>query len=143
MQAIGRFAVMIGWGRQRRAVKFDKLEERLGAHPLARLIGLRIHQNWLVVVLLALMFAMSLIDRLILSVLANPVAQSLRIADSQLGLLMGPSFAVLYALASLPMGQWIDSYNRKRLVVIGVTLWGAMTVASAFAANFTMLLIDS
>jgi MFS family permease len=119
----------------------DKLDDSLEGHPLAKLIGPRIHQNWLVVVLLALMFAMSLIDRLILSVLANPVAQSLRIADCQLGLLMGTSFAVLYALASMPMGQWIDSYNRKRLVVIGVVLWGAMTVASGFAGNFTTLLI--
>jgi MFS family permease len=122
-------------------VKFDKLDDSLPGDRLATPNGLKIHQNWLVVVLLALMFAMSLIDRLILSVLANPVAQSLRIADRQLGLLMGTSFAVLYALASLPAGQWIDSQNRKRLVVIGVALWGVMTVASGFATNFTMLLI--
>jgi MFS family permease len=128
-------------GQKGRGVKLDELDDRLRGDRLATPNRLKIHQNWLVVALLALMFAMSLIDRLILSVLANPVAQSLRIADSQLGLLMGTSFAVLYALASLPMGQWIDSYNRKRLVVIGVALWGAMTVASAFAANFTMLLI--
>jgi MFS family permease len=102
---------------------------------------LRAQQSWPVVVLLATMFAMSLIDRLILSVVANPVAQSLHIADSQLGLLMGTSFAVLYGLASLPMGQWIDAYNRKRLVVVGVGLWSTMTIASGFATNFTVLLL--
>lgn len=119
-------------------VKLDRSET---GHQLAKPARLKSHQNWLVVLLLALMFAMSLTDRLILSVLANPVAQSLRIADSQLGLLMGTSFAVLYGLASLPMGQWIDQYNRKRLVVVGVVLWSTMTIASGFAGTFTLLLI--
>jgi MFS family permease len=122
-------------------VKLDRLNGGFQGHQLAKPTGLKNHQNWLVVFLLALMFAMSLMDRLILSVLANPVAQSLHIADNQLGLLMGTSFAVLYGLASLPMGQWIDSYNRKRLVVIGVVLWSAMTVVSGFAHNFATLLI--
>jgi predicted MFS family arabinose efflux permease len=88
-------------------VKFDKLDDSVPGDRLATLNGLKIPQNWLVVILLALMFAMSFIDRLILSVLANPVAQSLRIADSQLGLLMGTSFAVLYSLASLPLAHGI------------------------------------
>ena len=114
---------------------------RAARPPTPQPTGPKNHQHWVVVSLLALMFAMSLIDRLILSVLANPVAQSLHIADSQLGLLMGTSFAVLYGLASLPMGQLIDSYNRKRLVVVGVVLWSAMTVGSGFAHDFTTLLV--
>ena len=119
----------------------DRRDDSFPGHQVAKALEGENYRSWLLVCLLALMFAMSLIDRLILSVLANPVAQSLHVADSQLGLLMGTSFAVLYGLASLPMGQWIDSYNRKRLVVIGVVLWSAMTVGSGFAHNFTTLLI--
>jgi len=96
---------------------------------------------WLVVLLLSLMFAMSLLDRQILAILANPVAQALHIPDTQLGFLMGTSFAVLYSIVSLPVAHGIDTYNRKRLVVLGVALWSAMTIASAFATGFTMLLL--
>jgi MFS family permease len=118
----------------------DTADSSLQGHHLAKTYGLKAHQNWLVVVLLALMFAMSFIDRLILSVLADPIVRSLHFRDSQLGLLMGTSFAVLYSLASLPLAHGIDSYNRKRLVVFGVVLWSVLTVASGFATNFTMLL---
>lgn len=97
-------------------------------------------QNWLVVALMSMMLAMSLLDRLILSILANPVSLTLNLSDGQLGLLMGTSFAVLYSLAGLPLAHCIDTYNRKRLVVLGVTLWSAMTIVSGFATDFTQLL---
>ncbi len=97
--------------------------------------------KWLVVALLSLMFAMSLLDRMILGILANPVGQALRLADSELGLLMGTGFAVLYSVASLPMAHAIDSANRKRMVIFGVTLWSVMTIVSGFATDFTQLLL--
>lgn len=99
------------------------------------------HQSWLAVALLAAMFAMSYIDRLIMAVLANPVAESLHMSDAQIGLLSGTSFAVLYSLACLPAAQFIDTNNRKRMVLIGVTLWSAMTIASCFAVDMTSLMI--
>jgi MFS family permease len=122
-------------------VGFQEADRSLQGKYVAKVSGLVVHQSWLAVALLALMFAMSFIDRLILSVLADPLVKSLHIRDSKLGLLMGTGFAVLYGLASLPMGQWIDSYNRKRLVALGVVLWSVLTMASGFATNFTMLLI--
>ena len=97
--------------------------------------------SWLAVILLAAMFAMSYIDRLIMAVLANPVAQSLHLSDTQIGLLSGSSFAVLYSLACLPAAQFIDTNNRKQIVLIGVTLWSAMTIASCFAVDLASLMV--
>lgn len=100
------------------------------------------HLAWVTVILLTMMYALSFIDRLILAVLANPIAQSLRLSDAQIGFLAGTSFAVLYSVSSLPSAQLIDTANRKRLVLVGVILWSAMTVASCFAVNLTSLLIS-
>jgi MFS family permease len=96
---------------------------------------------WIMVALLAMLSALSFIDRLILNVLADPVSKSLNMNDSQLGLLMGTGFAALYSLASLPLAHLIDNRNRKRLVIFGVVLWSAMTMLSAFANSFSVLLL--
>ena len=97
--------------------------------------------SWTVVLLLSLMLAMSLLDRQLLAIIATPVAQALHLRDWQLGLLIGTSFAILYSLMSLPVADGIDRYNRKFLIIAGVTLWSAMTIASAFAASFGMLVV--
>ena len=96
---------------------------------------------WTVVILLSFMLAMSLLDRQLLAILASPVAQALHLHDTQLGLLIGTSFAILYSLMSLPVAHGIDRYNRKYLVVGGVTLWSVMTLASAFAKSFAILVV--
>ena len=98
-------------------------------------------RSWTVVLLLSLMLAMSLLDRQLLAIIANPVAQALHLRDSQLGLLIGTSFAILYSVMSLPVAHGIDRYNRKLLVIVGVTLWSATTIASAFANSFGILVI--
>ncbi len=84
---------------------------------------------------------MSLLDRQLLAIIAVPVAQALHLRDAQLGLLIGTSFAILYSLMSLPVAHGIDRYNRKYLIVAGVSLWSAMTLASAFATSFAMLVV--
>ncbi len=96
---------------------------------------------WIIVILLSLMLAMSLLDRQLLAIIASPVAQALHLRDAQVGLLIGTSFAILYSLMSLPMAHGIDRHNRKYLVAGGVALWSAMTLASAFATSFTMLVV--
>ncbi len=98
-------------------------------------------RSWTVVILLSLMRAMSLLDRQLLAIIANPVALALHLRDSQIGLLIGTGFAILYSLMSLPVANGIDRYNRKLLIIAGGTLWSAMTVASAFATSFGMLVV--
>jgi MFS family permease len=97
--------------------------------------------RWAAVVLLTLLFATSFVDRFILSLLADPIARDLGLDDSQLGLLMGAGFSILYSLAGLPLAHWIDTYQRKRLLLGGVTLWSVMTIASGFANGYASLLV--
>lgn len=97
--------------------------------------------RWYIVILLTILYGLSFIDRMILALLAQPVAQSLGLSDLQLGLLMGAGFAVLYSLAGLPIAHFVDRGNRKLIVTLGVLCWSVLTVASAFARDFNHLLV--
>lgn len=71
----------------------------------------------------------------------DPVKTEFGATDAEMGLLIGGAFALVYSILGLPMGYLADRINRKWLIVAGVLLWGGMTVLSAYAASFAMLLI--
>lgn len=95
----------------------------------------------LTVGILALLYAISLIDRSILALLAQPVSKALDLDDRQMALLLGVGFALFYATGGLILGHLIDTRNRRIVVTAGVVLWSLSTVLSGFASSFWMLLI--
>lgn len=96
---------------------------------------------WYLVALLTLLYALSFTDRLILALMAQPVASALKLSDGQLALLLGAGFAVVYAISGIPIADRIDRGNRIGIVAAGVAIWGTMTAASAFAGGFWSLLV--
>ncbi|WP_462402394.1 MFS transporter [Pseudomonas sp. Marseille-QA0332] len=97
--------------------------------------------RWYAVGCLIIFYAISMVDRFILSAVAQPVSQSLGLTNTQIGLLLGAGFAILYSVAGIPVAYLIDRGNRTRIILIGVSLWSLMTAASAFTADFSTLLI--
>src|SRR4051812_3597256 len=67
---------------------------------------------WLLAVLFACAPA-SYPDRIILSILVDPLRAELHLNDSSIGLLQGLAFPLVYVLASLPLGRAADLFNRK------------------------------
>lgn len=102
--------------------------------------GRQTRRAWYIVILLTLLYGLSFTDRLILALVAQPVASALTLSDGQLALLLGAGFAVVYALGGVPIADRIDRGNRMVIIAAGVALWSIMTIASAFATNFWMLL---
>ncbi|MFJ4453149.1 MFS transporter [Pseudomonas sp. NPDC089392] len=97
--------------------------------------------RWYAVGCLIIFYAISMVDRFILSAVAQPVSQSLGLTNTQMGLLLGAGFAILYSVAGIPVAYLIDRGNRTRIILIGVSLWSLMTAASAFTTDFSTLLI--
>ncbi|WP_409019389.1 MFS transporter [Brevundimonas vesicularis] len=95
---------------------------------------------WYIVILLTILYGLSFTDRLILALVAQPVASALSLSDGQLALLLGAGFAVVYAIGGVPIADRIDRGNRMVIIAVGVALWSLMTALSAFATNFWMLL---
>lgn len=96
---------------------------------------------WYVVAVLHIAALLSYIDRLILSLLIEPVRTDLQISDTQIALVTGTAFAVFYGVMVLPMGRWADSGNRTRIIAIGILAWSLLTAACGLARNFWQLFL--
>lgn len=91
--------------------------------------------SWYVLCVLVAVYILNFIDRQILSILATDIKADLGLTDSDLGFLGGAAFAVFYALFGIPLGRLADSWNRKKLLSIGLALWSTMTALSGFAQS--------
>jgi MFS family permease len=95
--------------------------------------------SWYVVMVLMLCYALSFIDRQVLSLLVEPIKQDLVLTDTQFSLLQGLAFALFYTFVGLFMGKLADTKNRRWIIVIGITAWSLMTACCGLARNFFQL----
>lgn len=96
---------------------------------------------WYIVTLLCLIAVLSYLDRYIIALLADPIMADMGIGATEIGLLIGLGFGLLYALAGVPVAYLIDRGTRVRIVGIGVIVWSLSTIASGFAPDFGILLL--
>lgn len=94
---------------------------------------------WFVLGLLTLIYICSFVDRQIIAVLGTNIRQALGLSNTQIGLLYGPAFSLIYAVCGLFMGRMADQFSRKRIILTGLTIWSLMTLASGFASSFVFL----
>ena len=80
-------------------------------------------------------------DRQILILLVEPIKTDLQITDTQVSLLTGFAFAIVYTVSGIPMGRLADRWVRKYVIIIGVTIWSVLTIFCGFARNFSQLFI--
>ncbi|WP_397589994.1 MFS transporter [Sphingorhabdus sp.] len=91
---------------------------------------------WGLAVLLFAANSFSFVDRMILTLLVEPIKADLGVSDTMISLLHGLAFALFYALAGLPLGWLADRAHRPRLIATGATLWSVMTIATGLARTF-------
>lgn len=101
--------------------------------------GANMRAAWYAVALLLLAYIISLLDRIVLSMMVDPIQQDLGLSDLQIGLIQGYVFAIFYALAGLPIGRLVDSRNRRTILAFGISFWGLMTLLSGFSKSFLHL----
>jgi MFS family permease len=96
---------------------------------------------WYTVFVLMICYTLSYCDRQILAFLVGPMKQELRISDTEVGLLQGIAFVLVYIIAGLPIGALADRVSRRNLVALGVVVWSVMTSLSSVARSFVSLAI--
>jgi MFS family permease len=94
---------------------------------------------WCVVGILIATAIVSYTDRQVLSLLVDPVRRDLGISDTQISLLLGTAFAVIYGIAGIPFGMLADRTSRRNLIFFGVVVWSLGTVACGYAHSFGQL----
>ncbi len=96
---------------------------------------------WGMVGLLTVAYVLSFVDRYILGLLVEPIKADLGLSDTQIGLLLGPAFAIFYATMGLPFGYLADKKRRTWIVGCGVALWSLATAFSGLAKNFLQMFV--
>lgn len=92
-----------------------------------------------VLVLLALVYVVSFIDRQILAMLMEPIKREFGVSDTAMGLLTGFAFVLFYTLAGIPIARLADRASRKHIIAVSLGLWSLMTAASGLARSFAAL----
>jgi MFS family permease len=94
---------------------------------------------WTVVAILIATAVLSYTDRQVLSLLVDPIRGELGISDTQISLLLGTAFAVIYGIAGIPLGYFADRTSRRNLIIAGVSVWSLGTIACGLSHNFSEL----
>jgi len=94
---------------------------------------------WTVVAILVATAVLSYTDRQVLSLLVDPIRADLGITDTQISLLLGTAFAVVYGVAGIPLGWLADRTSRRNLIFGGVIVWTLGTLACGLSQSFGQL----
>jgi MFS family permease len=101
--------------------------------------GAAVLRSWYVVGTLSLLYAFSIVDRLIMSISIGPVRHSLGITDFQISLTMGLAFTIFYTLCGLPLGALVDRFPRRWVIFFGMLVWSVAASACGLATTGVQL----
>jgi MFS family permease len=96
---------------------------------------------WYSVSVLMLMYIFSFIDRTAISLIVDPMKRDLHISDTQVGMLQGLAFALLYTFLGLPIARLSDRHSRRGIIAAGVFIWSIMATFCGLARTAMQLFI--
>lgn len=94
-----------------------------------------------VLFMLFLVSTFNYVDRYLLSITVEPIKAEFALNDTQMGILGGIAFAMLYATMGVPIARWADRGNRSTIVALAVAVWSTMTAFTALVTNYWQLLL--
>lgn len=89
--------------------------------------------------ILALVNLLNYYDRMLVVVVSQPLRLEFQLSDTQYGLLTGPAFVLVYAIASLLFGYLADRHSRRKVVAVALGAWSVMTALCGMAQSFWVL----
>lgn len=92
-------------------------------------------------VVLALINAVNYMDRNVVTILFPLIKKDLSLSDTELGLIGGLAFTLVYAVAALPLGWATDRFSRKHVVSGGILIWSIATFLSGIVSRFSTFFI--
>ena len=80
-----------------------------------------------VVLLLMLAYTFNAMDRSIISIIGQSMKLDLKLSDTQLGLLGGTAFAVLYAFGGIPIARLAERISRVNIITAALIVWSTLS----------------
>ena len=93
----------------------------------------------LVLSLLLLAYTFNFIDRTIIATIGPKIREDLGLTNTQLGLLGGLYFALLYTVLGIPIARLAERYSRVKIIGAALVIWSGFTMLCGTAASFATL----
>jgi MFS family permease len=94
--------------------------------------------------LLAVLFVVQVfsnVDGIALGLVLQDIKFDLSLTDTQLGLLTGIAFALMYTLAGIAIARWSDRGNRVAIIALSAATWSILVAACGTARSFVQLFV--
>lgn len=98
--------------------------------------------KWYALFLLICAYTIYNVDKVIISVMIEPLKAEFGISDTTVSLLAGLATTVPAALACIPIGMLGDRFNRRNLLVMLVIAWSLMTGLAGVATSVLLLFVS-
>ncbi len=93
-----------------------------------------------VLTMLTLCYALNFVDRTIVGILSQPIKETLKITDTEVGYLGGLAFALLYTILGVPIARLAERVSRVNIMAACITIWSGFTALCGVAPNFPTML---
>jgi sugar phosphate permease len=97
--------------------------------------------RYVVLAMLILAYTFNFLDRQILGILKEPIKAELGLTDTQLGLMGGLAFAMLYSTLAVPIACLADRTSRTWIMTVALALWSGFTMVCGLASGFWSLFL--
>jgi predicted MFS family arabinose efflux permease len=96
-------------------------------------------RSWQLLAFLIIVHTSCWMDRTLLIILNEPIKRDLHLSDTQLGLISGFGFSLIYSFAALPIGRMVDRGSRPLILSSVIGIFGAATMVASLARGFFSL----
>ena len=94
----------------------------------------------LTLIVICAIVALNSVDRNMLALVMPQLKSELHLSDAMLGVLAGPAFMLMYALAGIPVAWLADRWSRSRIILLGLLFWSGVTALTGLAASALQLI---
>lgn len=91
--------------------------------------------------MLFIAYTFNFLDRQILGILKEPIKRDLGLTDTELGLMGGLAFALLYSTLAVPIAWLADRVSRTWIMTVAIASWSAFTMLCGTATGFWSLFL--
>ena len=95
--------------------------------------------GYAVAAMLAVVYTCNFLDRQLMSILQESIKADLHLTDTQLGMVTGLAFALIYTVVGIPIAWLADRAHRVRIMAAACAVWSLASAACGLAVSFPTL----
>jgi len=95
--------------------------------------------SYFIVCVLAVVYTFNFLDRQLMSILQESIRADLHLTDTELGMVTGLAFALVYTVFGIPIAWLADRTHRVRIVAAACAVWSVFSAACGLAVSFPTL----